>query len=162
MGRSPPVSTEEEWKNFTMEFDLITPDRSILPYIWLAATEGDKHLELARLDHWPQTEVVKNETKKLEAIETVWRDYYTGQRLDNWKKPYTKKSEDTILDDQNNCMQVDKWSESWSTSWYEWECTSYDTACPCSYPGEPLLRLRGLCKNSLAAKESDQNLSGCA
>ena len=35
--------------------------------------------ELATLGHWPGTELVNNETKKLEAVETVWRDFYTGQ-----------------------------------------------------------------------------------
>ena len=72
--------------------------------MWLSATEGDKNKELARLDHWPETELVNNETKKLEAIETVWRDFYTGKRLDNWKKPYYSSSKDTIFNDTYNCM----------------------------------------------------------
>ena len=87
-GRSPPANTEKEWENLTREVDLITQDRSNLPWMWLSATEGDKDKTLARLGHWPYTEVVNNETKKLEAIETVWRGFYTGQRLDNWTKPY--------------------------------------------------------------------------
>ena len=101
-GRSPSVITEEEWKNLMKEIDLITQDRSILPYLWLSATEGDKNRKLARLDHWPKTEVVKNETKKLEAVEMVWRDFYTGQRLENWQKPYynsqSKSKDDTTYD----------------------------------------------------------------
>ena len=40
-GRSPPVITEEEWKNLMKEIDLITQDRSILGFMWLSATEGD-------------------------------------------------------------------------------------------------------------------------
>ena len=47
--------------------------------MWLSATEGDKDRKLATLDHWPETEVVNNETQKLEAVETVWRDYFTDQ-----------------------------------------------------------------------------------
>ena len=46
--------------------------QSNLPWMWLSATEGDKDKTLARLGHWPYTEVVNNETKKLEAIETVY------------------------------------------------------------------------------------------
>ena len=103
-GRSPPVITDKEWKNFTMEFDLITQDRSIFPNMWLSATEGEKNVKVARLDHWPETELVKNETKKLEAVETVWRDFYTGQRLDNWTKPYKYSIGDTSYGDTYNCM----------------------------------------------------------
>ena len=88
-GRTPPVNTEEDWDNLTREIELITQDRSNWPWMWLSATNGDFPLrKLATLDHWPETEVVNNETKKLEAAETIWRDFYTGQRLDNWTKPY--------------------------------------------------------------------------
>ena len=61
-GRSPLVDTEEQWKQFTEEIDLITQSRSSLGYIWLSPTEGDKERELATLDHWPETELVNNET----------------------------------------------------------------------------------------------------
>ena len=143
-GRSPSVNTEEEWKNLTMEIDLITQDRSILPYMWLSATEGDKNGEIARLDHWPETELVNNQTKKLEANETVWRDFYTGQRLENWTKPYYQSTEDTFKGDTYNCINTYT-DEPHHDSWYEWLCKSYDQSCPCSYPAQPLLRLRGLC-----------------
>ena len=39
----------------------------------------------------------------------------------------------------------------WNISWEEWECHSFDNACPCQYPRQPLLRLRGLCKDSAIA-----------
>ena len=84
-----------------IKLNLITQDHSILPNMWLSSTEGDKNRKLAKLDHWPKTELIKNETRKLEAIETVWRAFYTGQRLDNWKKPYYSSSEDN---DTYNCM----------------------------------------------------------
>ena len=29
--------------------------------------------------------------------------------------------------------------------WNEWQCHSLPRGCPCSYPTQPLLRLRGLC-----------------
>ena len=129
MGRSPPVNTAEQWENFTMEVELITQDNSKLPSMWLSATEGDQNQELTRLDHWPQTELVKNKTKKLEAIETVWRDFYTGQRLDNWTKPYYDNSEDTRHGDTYNCMLV-RTNKPWHQSWEEWQCKKYDQSCP--------------------------------
>ena len=70
-GRSPPVTSREEWEFFTREVDLIIYDRSILPDMWLSATEGDKDQRLAKLDQWPKTELVNNETMKLEAQETI-------------------------------------------------------------------------------------------
>ena len=70
-GHSPPVTTKDEWENLTREVELITRDISSLPYMWLSATEGDKDKKLARLDHWPEMEVVNNETKKIEAIEKI-------------------------------------------------------------------------------------------
>ena len=33
-------------------------------------------------------------------------------------------------------------------AWGEWECYSYDSGCPCQYRQQPILILRGLCKNS--------------
>ena len=97
-GRSPSVTTREEWKSFTQEFDLITRYRSgVLNYLWLSATEGDVDGSLAEPDHWPETELVNNETQKMEAVETVWRDFYSGERLlTNWKKPYFSSKEDTL------------------------------------------------------------------
>ena len=149
-GRSPPVITEEEWKNLIEEIDLITQDRSILPYMWLSATEGDKNGELARLDHWPETELVNNQTKKLEAVETVWRDFYTGQRLDNWTKPLSRvyQESDSIYGDTFNCLAA----YTKTMSWNEWQCGAYSYAragCPCSYSAQPVLRLRGLCSPRL-------------
>ena len=148
-GTSPSVISEEEWKNFMRSVDLITPDRSNLPDMWLSATEGDKKRQLARLDHWQETEVVKNETKNLEAKETIWRDFYTGQRLDIWTKPYINADhQDTDYGDKYNCMIVlTGWP--WKRSWLEWECKSHERSCPCSYPAQPLLRMRGLCSKSL-------------
>ena len=146
-GRSPPVTTREEWESFSQEIALISPDRSFLSYLWLSATEGDIGRKLAELRHWPETELINNETKKLEAVETIWRDYYSGQRLANWSKPYLKVWKDTRYDDSYNCMQFFT-HKPWEKSWYEWSCWAYATSCPCSYPAQPILRLRGLCKKS--------------
>ena len=61
-GRSPSMLTEEEWKSFTEEVDLITKDRSDLPYMWLSATEGNSSNQLHTLPHWPELESVNNRT----------------------------------------------------------------------------------------------------
>ena len=66
-GRSPSVITEDCWENFSMEIDLITQNISDLPPMWLSATEGDKGGFLGGLDHWPETEIVDNETIELKA-----------------------------------------------------------------------------------------------
>ena len=118
-GRSPPVTTKEEWENLTREIDLITGDRSVMPWMWLSATEGDKDSKLARLDHWPETDI--NGTRKLEAVETIWRDFYTGQRMDNWTKPYYHQDTmDTTYGDTFNCIFAFR-DVPWHISWYEFQ-----------------------------------------
>ena len=147
-GQSPPVTTKEQWENMTREVDLITRDHSSLPWIWLSATEGDIDQKLATLQHWPETEFVNNETEKLEAEETIWRDFYTGQRLGNWTKPYLLIKKDMMFGETHNCMMAVT-SYQWEFSWDEWQCHSMPRSCTCSYPAQPLLRLRGLCSSSL-------------
>ena len=142
-----------------MEIDLITRDRSVLTDIWLSATEGDKKNKLARLDHWNETESVNNETKMLEAVETVWRDFYTGQRLQNWIKPYSHNTKDGMYGENDNCMLAYA-DLPWHKSWYEWVCDSYDKSCPCSYPAQPLLRLRGLCSSLIDSLFTPKQLPG--
>ena len=140
-GRSPPVTTRDEWENMTKEIDLIVQPYLgySLPDIWLSATEGDKDWKIAKLDHWNETELVNNETLKLEAAETIWRDFYTGQRLANWTKPYATPEKDTRFGDNLNCMMA----LTRFGFWDEGQCNYYDRSCPCSYPTQPLLRLRG-------------------
>ena len=150
-GRAPALITKEDWENMTKEIDLITPDfrdSFVLSWIYLSATEGDIYQELAKLAHWPETEIVGNETIKLEAVERVWRDYYTGQRLDNWTKPYYQPEGDINFGEDQNCM-ASYTEEPWDSSWGESACGLYDMSCACSYPTTPLLRLRGLCPASL-------------
>ena len=159
-GRSPPVTTREEWEYLTSEVDLITRDRSILPLMWTSATEGEKKGEegtLGTLDHWNDTEVVNNTVLKLHAEETIWRDFYTGQRLGNWSKPYFSPAKDALNGETHNCM-LGLTRFPWESSWYEWQCKSFDRSCPCGYPGQPVItalqRLLGLCKYSNIEKGS--------
>ena len=60
-----------------------------------------------------------------------------------WTKPY-RQEKDTRFGDAYNCMAVFT-DEDWNDSWNEWQCETYDQSCPCSYPTQPLLILRGLC-----------------
>ena len=87
-----------------------------LPAMWLSATEGDKDSKLAKLDHWPDTEIVDNETLKLEAVETIWRDYYTGQRLGYWPPAGSFGAE---LDDAWNCLTTTSSSNEIASTWWE-------------------------------------------
>ena len=96
---------------------------------------------LSHLDHWNYTE-------------TIWRDFYTGTRLDTGTKPYYSRNGDAQYEDTHNCMGAIT-DGNWDRSWYESKCYVYgNSSCPCSYPSEPLLRLRGLCKKSLIEKNS--------
>ena len=155
-GRVPPVNTGDELESLFSEVQLIGHDRSFLASMWLSATEGDKEGNLEILDHWNEAEVI-------EAVETVWRDFYTGQQLENWTYPGQKwesnmrSGHDRLHGDTYNCMTGKGWKLEWEKSgqegseWHESECHA-DTSspsCPCSYPAQPLLRLRGLCSASL-------------
>ena len=99
-----------------------------------------------QLDHWPEFE--DNQNTRLMAIETVWRDYYTGYRLDNWTKPYMRSTEDNVRGDTHQCM-IALTGRPWEKSWIEWQCEHSGFSCPCSYPVRPLLRMRGRCSKSL-------------
>ena len=69
-GRSPPPISREDWESLTRKIELITQDCSILSWTWLSATERDKDGELARLDHWPETELVN---KILALADPFWK-----------------------------------------------------------------------------------------
>ena len=159
-GRVPPVNTEQDWENLKREVDLVTEDRSNLPMMWLSTTKGDIDRKLATLDHWPETEVVNNKTMKLEAAETIWRDFYTGQRLENWTKPYYFDSSKHSGGKGTERCILGYTSKPWDQSWRDRECHSYDMSCPCSYPVQPLLRLLGLCSTLIDPLYSPKQLPG--
>ena len=93
--------------------------------------EGDKNFKPSRLDHWP---------KGIEAVEGVWRDYYTGEKLDNYTKPWGQGD----LGTNDNCVSFfTKWAA--GKSWQEWQCRRENMGCPCIYKTTPILHLRGFC-----------------
>ena len=148
-GRSPPVTSQEEWDDLTREVDVVAPIHSMLPSaMWVSATEGDMNGNLTELPHWPDFEVVNNMSMKVMAKERIWRDFYTGKRLGNWTKPYYSIYKKDMHDNEtHNCIKVYT-DEPWDRSWREEQCFSDDQSCPCQYPHQPLLRLRGLCEGS--------------
>ena len=125
-----------QWEDLTKELDAITNDLSVFYDIRLAVTEGEVDGKLTRPDHWPQD---------IEVKETVWRDYYTGERLEEYVRPWQPgMGHDAFMGENINCISVDT-DRSWSGSWNEDECYGGQKSCPCQYPVQPLLRLRGLC-----------------
>ena len=154
-GRSPPVRTKLEWEEFHEQVELLTTDSSKLPFFtWLSATEGDTSGELGKLPFWPIQELVNGTELKLEAKERVWRDYYTGNRQDKWEQPYWVDLKDEKYGEAINCLIFfpDKPKD---RSWGEWMCQSNFGACPCQYPIQPVLLLRGVCKDSFLAKANE-------
>jgi hypothetical protein len=130
-GRSPPVGTGQEWRNFTAELNRL--NISALPNLWLSATEGDVGQSLASPAHWPGD---------VQAEEGLWRDFYSAEKLQNSTKPWYG-SPNRVGTDSNCLIMVPK--RPFSNSWVEWACLSYNKGCPCQHEQGPLLTLRGLC-----------------
>ena len=88
-GRSPPVATHQQWLSMQSEIEAIVLEdiafrnSDIVRWLWLSVTEGDQGEGLARLSHWPTTELIEGQGEvPLVAEEGVWRDYYTGKRAE--------------------------------------------------------------------------------
>ena len=88
-GRSPPVTTHQQWLSMQSEIEAIVLEdiafrnSDIVRWLWLSVTEGDQGEGLARLSHWPTTELIEGQGEvPLVAEEGVWRDYYTGKRAE--------------------------------------------------------------------------------
>ena len=129
-GRCPSVKTKRDWENISKEIKTVSPDPSQLPErIWLIATKGDIEGKLGKLDHWPEG---------IEAEEGVWRDYYTGEQLENYTKPRSDSNGDKDAGEEYNCILFFPKSEE-SRIWREWQCDGSCLAlgCPCSYDSPP-------------------------
>ena len=143
-GKSPSIKTLDELEMLTNELWTIVPetyDKSIL--CWLSVTQGKiVDNKLLNFDHWPQD---------LEARVGVWRDYYTGQQVDNDTKPW---SED--YSEGDSCVTLSLWVEEPLELYYYYDskiCIDiFEPAwCPCSTDQAkqmPPLLLRGLCSSS--------------
>ena len=145
-GFSPTVTSYEGWKSLHQEINSTSLDTSLLPPIWLSATEGDVNLNLGELDHWPEGE---------SAREGVWRDYYSGEELDNYTRPWRSDQKDEILGESNNCIYIDPSS----LTWREWECFTDKMGCPCKSENPPMIRLRGFCPGTRLEHDRFMNLT---
>ena len=83
--------------------------------------------------------------------EGVWRDYYSGEKLDDFEKPW-KKPHDKLYGKSKDCLGLYTWWPKhghviqFNRSWWESTCSSAWRGCPCKNDQlPPLLRLRGLC-----------------
>ena len=143
-GKSPSLSTKQNWKDLWQEIKAVSPDLSKLPYSnWLSITEGydDNDDELKKLDHWP---------KEIQAMEGMWRDFYTGEQLENFTKPWKSNNRDEVVGDAYNCVSFSpNVKEAETKSWTEWQCKRAGLGCPCTYETPPLIHLRGYCPGTL-------------
>ena len=143
-GRSPSVKTTEEWEGLWKQIESLRPDLSRPQnYIWLSATEGDigrkEESQLGDLEHWPEG---------VTAEESLWRDYYTGELLENFTKPWLNQNQDGKLGDNFNCIDFSPRLAK-TKSWTEWSCYNSNIGCPCTFEISPLLNLRGVCPDTL-------------
>ena len=86
-GRSTPFGTPQQSLSMQSEIEAIASESDdtddMLTHMWLSVTEGDLGGRLARLPHWPTTEFIEGHGNvPLVAEEDVWRDYYTGERVE--------------------------------------------------------------------------------
>ena len=51
-----------------------------------------------------KTEKVNNKTVLLKAGKSIWRDFYTGQRLDNTTDQFLDTEVEATYRDENNCL----------------------------------------------------------
>ena len=115
-GRSPPLRALLELEIFRKELHSLSPDNDKGDILWLAATN--------------------------EQVESEWRDYYTEERLNNYKKPWYAVH-DTKYGSSHNCMRPD------NAAWGETLCSDESApGCPCQFSRRPVLHLRGLCGDS--------------
>ena len=102
------------------KLESLTPNPLDPPILWLSATDQEQ--------------------------EGVWLDYYTGERLENYTKPWYP-GHDTRFGNRENCMRYYTHTPS-DISWGESPCGAYGVACPCQYSRSPTIILKGACPNS--------------
>ena len=78
----------------------------------------------------------------------MWRDYYTGEQLENYTKPWRKSNGDKDVGESYNCIFFyPKLPE--TRTWLEWQCYNDPRGCPCTYYSPPRIHLRGFCPGTL-------------
>ena len=151
-GRNPSVRSLNELETLFGELQAFIPEsfresESLIP-LWLSATQGKlSDNQLLSLADWPQG---------IEAEEDVWRDYYTGQQLDYYAKPWEEDAS-WLNDTGSICTTV------YPFGWWDWKDRKFfyypstcinqlePAWCPCHqkpWSERPPLLLRGLCSSS--------------
>ena len=149
--RSPPVRTLQEWRVVEgMVKDLVkfTPSPTGL-YLPVTRGEVNDERETFLLKHWP---------KDIRKEQGQWRDYYTGQQLENYNKTWKGYSGTKFDDSFDNCAGVNlvtpdasESNISWQASPCTWMYGGVHPWCPCQADDklkEGSLLLRGLCSTS--------------
>ena len=86
----------------------------------------------------------------------MWRDYYTGEQLENYTKPWRTSNGDKERGDAYNCIHYYPKKEDTRT-WKEWQCLGLSQdflGCPCTYDSLPIIHLRGFCPETLLEHKS--------
>ena len=76
-GRSPPWRTKKEQNDMK---GMLADLRAFPPFpqnLFLSVTRGEGKYDPMKLEHWP---------KNISAKKGLWRDYYTGQNLENYNE----------------------------------------------------------------------------
>ena len=142
-GRSPPVRTKEELDEMK---GMLADLRAFTPFpdeLFLSVTRGEVHddfnSDYMTLEHWP-----KNVSR--EAKDGLWRDYYTGQELENYNETWGK----LYVGGKRYCAKVSMGKSNESLDWNGLHCSQMyngrQTLCSCLQ--QKRLILRGLCSSS--------------
>ena len=122
-GRLPPIRTLVELQTLHYELGAITPNIKDLPWLWLSASDRQE--------------------------EGVWRDYYTGEQLKNYTKPWYT-GHDAKYGNRRSCLILHTGLPA-DLSWIEMTCNqgAKPIGCPCQSKKEPIIILRGSCQHSI-------------
>ena len=115
-GRSPPVTTLEEWNSFSMEVAAISPNMSAtIPKIWLASVKD---------------------------VGEEWKDFYTNHKLGNFTKPWSKPDHGIS---SRKCYLTYLTNRPQDQSWDYVLGFFLNMGCVCQYESQPpVLRLWGV------------------
>ena len=115
-GRSPPVTTLEEWNSVSKEATAISPNMSAtIPQIWLAAVRD---------------------------VGAEWKDFYTNHKLGNFTKPWSKQDHGV---NSRKCYLTYLTNRPQDKSWNYLLGFFLNMGCICQYASKPpVLRLWGV------------------
>ena len=144
-GRSPPVRTREEldaMAGMLIDLRAFPPfsDEYYSPNIFLSVTRGEEDDTYGHmtLEHWPK------DVRK--AKDGLWRDYYTGEELENYNETWRKE----FFGKRSHCATVNVGNSNETLNWGTLSCSMMTdgAAFVCSCLKQKPLLLRGLCSSS--------------